>query len=295
VPPRLSPADAFIVSGSRAAELAGSWDARVRANRDQVDLIRQGAEADDFYAPVSARFIDDPRRTGDAVLDALLELAEPGDRWLDIGAGAGRYALPLALAVREVVAVEPSPAMTANLRSSMDAHGIHNVAIVGLRWPPAEKIPGADVALIAHVGYDVEPIGPFLDAMEDAAGKRCVAVLMDRSPASYAAPFWPEIHGIERAALPAVGDLVELLEARGASPRMRRIARPPRTWPDVESLLGMLRHQLWIPEGGPQDQQLRDAVAGRVAAVPEGISLPEPDGWIGVADWVPPGISSSHG
>ena len=165
MPRRRLPADA-LVSGSDAAQLAGSWDARVRANRDQVDLIRQGAEADDFYAPVSARFIDDPRRTGDAVLDALLELAEPGDRWLDIGAGAGRYALPLALAVREVVAVEPSPAMTANLRCAMDAHDIHNVVIVEVRWPPAVQIPAADVALIAHVGYDVEPIGPFLDAME---------------------------------------------------------------------------------------------------------------------------------
>ena len=63
---------------------------------------------------------------------------------------------------------------------------------------------------------------------------------------------------------------------------MRRIARPTRTWPDAESLLGMLRHQLWIPEGGPQDQQLREVVAGRVTVVPEGISLPEPDSWIGV-------------
>ena len=292
-PPRL-PADAR-VSGSDAAQLGRSWDARVRANRDQVERIRQGAEADDFYAPVSARFIDDPRRSGDAVLDALLELAEPGDRWLDIGAGAGRYALPLALAVREVVAVEPSPAMTANLRAAMEAHEIHNVVIVDVRWPPPNEMPSADVALIAHVGYDVEPITPFLDAMERAAAKRCVAVLMDRSPASYASPFWPVIHGMERAALPAVGDLVELLQARGASPRTRRLTRPTRTWPDVESLLGMLRHQLWIPEDGPQDRQLRDAVAGRVAVVPEGVSLPEPDGWIGLVDWVPAGISSGDG
>jgi hypothetical protein len=197
--------------------------------------------------------------------------------------------------VGEVVAVEPSPAMTANLRSAMSAHDIHNVVIVEERWPPHVPIPAADAALIAHVGYDVEPIAPFLDAMESAAGKRCVAVLMDRSPASYAAPFWPVIHGMERAALPAVGDLVELLQARGASPRMRRVPRPTRTWPDADSLLGMLRHQLWIPEGGPQDQQLRDAVAGRVTVVPEGVRLPEPEGWIGVVDWVPPGISSGHG
>ena len=39
-----------------------------------------------------------------ALLDILLSLARPGETWLDIGAGAGRYALPLALHVREVIA-----------------------------------------------------------------------------------------------------------------------------------------------------------------------------------------------
>jgi SAM-dependent methyltransferase len=283
------------VNESEAARLADAWDARVRANRLQVDRIRLEAEADDFYAPVSARFIEDPRRTGDAVVDALLELAQPGDRWLDIGAGAGRYALPLALAVREVVAVEPSPAMRANLRSAMDANEIRNVTVIDSRWPPSEAISSADVALIAHVGYDVEPITPFLDAMEAAVSRCCVAVLMDEAPASYAHPFWPLIHGMERDALPALGDLVALVEARGARAHVRRIPRPPRTWTDSETLVAMLRHQLWIPEGGPKDSLLRDAVAARAIAGPDGLRLPEADAWIGVVDWIPPGLSSADG
>ena len=39
------------------------------------------------------------------------------------------------------------------------------------------ELPVADVALIAHVGYDIEEIGPFIDAMERggaaAAASRC--------------------------------------------------------------------------------------------------------------------------
>ena len=72
-----------------AAELEAAWAERVRANRDQVDQIREVPDHD-FYAPVSSLFVADPRRTGEEALEALLTLIEPGDRWLDIGAGAGR-------------------------------------------------------------------------------------------------------------------------------------------------------------------------------------------------------------
>ena len=59
-----------------AAELEAAWAERVRANRDQVDQIREVPDRD-FYAPVSSLFVADPRRTGEEALDALLDLAEP--------------------------------------------------------------------------------------------------------------------------------------------------------------------------------------------------------------------------
>jgi SAM-dependent methyltransferase len=268
----------------RRARLERAWDERVLANREQVERIRQGEEADDFYAPVTARFVEDPRRTGDAVLDALLELAVAGERWLDVGAGAGRYALPLALRVAEVVAVEPSAAMVAALRAGMAEHGIRNLRVIEDRWPPSADPPSADVALIAHVGYDVAPIALFLDALEGAAG-RCVAVMMDTSPAAYAAPFWPIIHGEERVPLPALPELVDLLRARGADPQVRHLPRPVRHWPDRASLLTMLRQQLWIPNGGAAEAELIAAAEESAIAVADGVGLPEPDGVIGIVAW----------
>ena len=93
-----------------------SWSDRVRANREQVDRYREVPDGTDFYAPMAARFRDDPRRTGDAGLDFLRSLVQPGEMWLDIGAGGGRYALPIALLAGEVIALDASPGMLDVLR-----------------------------------------------------------------------------------------------------------------------------------------------------------------------------------
>src|SRR4051812_46835891 len=104
--------------------LLAAWRGRVAADKDQVERAREEPDPTDFYAPVATRFRMDPRRTDDATLNVLLALAKREDVWLDIGSGGGRYALPLAQHVREVVAVDPSPAMLALLREDATALGI---------------------------------------------------------------------------------------------------------------------------------------------------------------------------
>jgi SAM-dependent methyltransferase len=276
-----------------AADLEHAWRERVRANRAQVDQIREVPDRD-FYAPVSSLFVADPRRTGEAALDGLLALAEPEDRWLDIGAGAGRYALPLALRVAEVIAVEPSASMRNALRSGASEHGIRNIHLVGAPWPDAlaelGEPPVAEVALVAHVGYDIEDIGPFVDAMERAASRLCVAMLTDRSPASVADPFWPIVHGMERVALPALPDLAELLRARGRDIRIDEVERPTRTFDSLDGLATVVRRQLWITDDGEKEQRFRAALEGMARELDDGgwtLATP-PVGMVGILTWAPP-------
>jgi SAM-dependent methyltransferase len=275
-----------------AAELETAWAQRVRANRDQVDRVREVPDRD-FYAPVSSLFVADPRRTGEPALDALMAIARPEDRWLDIGAGAGRYALPLAARVAEVIAVEPSASMRNALRTGKAEHGAANLRIVGGVWPEAlaelGDPPVTDVALIAHVGYDIESIGPFIDAMERAAARLCVAVLTDRSPASVADPFWPIVHGIDRVPLPALPDLAELLRARGRETEILRVERAPRTFDSFDGLATFLRRQLWIAEDGEKERRFRSALAGMARERDDdGWTLASPPvGSIGILTWRP--------
>jgi CTP:molybdopterin cytidylyltransferase MocA len=281
-----------VVSGSNPdvdtpADLAELvWAERVRANREQVDRVREAPDGADFYAPVSRLFRADPDRSDDPVVAELLALAKPDETWIDIGAGAGRYALPLARAVAEVIAIEPSSSMLAALGEVAASHSVTNLRAIDDRWPMSDP-PIGDVALIAHVGYDIEPIGQFLVAMEASARRLCVAVLMERSPASAADRFWPIVHGESRLALPALPDFVELLRARGREPAVTMLERPPRHFDERAQLEGFVRRQLWIADGGEKERRFRAAFEELIVENSDGtVSLAgqEPSS-IGIVTW----------
>jgi SAM-dependent methyltransferase len=279
-------------AGQRADVLMAAWAARVRANREQAERVREAPDGGDFYAPVSGLFVADPRRSDDPTLEALREIARPDETWLDIGAGAGRYALPLALRVREVIALDPSAGMLDALRDGLERHGIRNVRPIHARWPmdpAAGAAPRADVALIAHLGYDVEAIGAFLDAMEAAAGRLCVAVLAERAPSAPAGPFWPVVHREQRVELPALGEFLAILRARGRTPSVTLERRQPRAYPSHGALMAWLRNQLFVVTGSAADERLVAELGRRMVAAEDGSVqlVPEIESRVGVASWLP--------
>jgi len=264
--------------GDLAAAAATLWAGRVRRNREQVERFREVVDGPDFYASVSAIFRDDPDRTADPVLEALRAHARPTDTWLDIGAGAGRYALPLARAVEHVIALDPSPAMLGALRESAEAHAIANIDAVDGRWPDAARPGGpldgrlpVDVSLIAHVSYDVEAIEPFVSAMEAATSRTCLAVLMERSPAMLAEAFWPPVHGEARVALPALPAFVDLLAARGRRPDVRLVETSRRRWADREEVRRYVRRQTWVQPGSAKDRRVDELLDAWLVDGPDGL------------------------
>ena len=278
------------MNAATEAEALADWAACVRRNREQAERVRQAApDGGDFYAPIASWFRADPRREGDAVLDALRALVRADETVLDIGAGGGRYALPLALHARAAIAVEPSDGMRAVLREGMAEHGIANVRVVAGRWPCPDP-PAADVALIAHVGYDVEAIGPFLDAMEAAASRLCVAVLFSRPPPSRADPFWEAIHGEPREPLPALPEFLALQRARGRRCETRCVDAGAPLWDGVEDALRFLRQQLGVAPDGPADARLRELLPRHARIGADGrVGFARDAGALGVVSWEPGG------
>lgn len=264
-----------------AARLAQEWAAAVVANREQAERVREQPERGDHYAPLASAFRADPHRRDDATLNALLEIAMPGDTWLDIGAGAGRFSLPLALHVEQVVAIEPSPSMRAEFARMQVEHGIMNVDVRDQRWPSDDpEISGmSDVALISHVGYDIEQMGAFLDTMERSATRECVALQFDRAPGSMFWQVWPKIHGEEQAHLPGALELIELLEARGAeveaSELERRGDRQRFAFAAPDAAMDWARRRLWLAEDSSRVPVLREAVEELLIERDSGWSLPD--------------------
>jgi molybdenum cofactor cytidylyltransferase len=270
-----------------------AWAERVRANAAQVERIREVPDGTDFYATVSSLFRADPTRTDDPVLNALIDRIRPGETWLDVGAGAGRFALPLARALDasggEVIALDASPSMLEVLEEIAEDHAIENIRTIHARWPASGGAAAglsADVALIAHVGYDIAAIGPFVDALEAAADRAVVAVLMERVPASAADPFWPPVHGETRDTLPALPDFLELLRARGRRPQVEMIEIETRRYESRDALEGFVRRQLWIDPAGPKEERFQAAL--------DELTVQGPDGWmlrdhapfqVGVVTW----------
>jgi CTP:molybdopterin cytidylyltransferase MocA/precorrin-6B methylase 2 len=280
-------------SGDLARLVEADWAARVRANREQVERIREVPDGTDFYAPVRSLFRADPTRTDDPILSVLLNLVRPGETWLDVGAGAGRFALPLARALDpsggSVVAIDTSASILEALREIADDHGIENVRTVHTRWPPSDPAAfTSDVALIAHVGYDIEEIGAFVDALETAARRLCVAVLMEEAPASAADPFWPLVHGEPRVALPALADFIELLRARGCKPDVTRATIEPRRFEAREAIEGFARRQLWIDPAGLKEASFQAALEALIIRSVDGWAIGDrPPVKIGIVTWSP--------
>jgi CTP:molybdopterin cytidylyltransferase MocA len=272
------------------------WSERVEANKTQVDRFREIPDGTDFYAPVTSLFRADPTRTDEPALTALLAHVLPGETWLDIGAGAGRYALPLARMLApsggSVIALDPSAGMLTALGEISAEFDIDNVRPVEGRWPPpdGDVLPyRADASLIAHVGYDIAAIGPFLDAMEAATERLCVAMLMERQPSSIADVCWPPVWGETRVALPALPEFIELLEARGRVPSVVRLEREPRRFGSRDELAGFLRRQLWVAVGSDADDRFLGALDAQLETDPSGAvgmrgQQPLP---IGVVTWDP--------
>jgi SAM-dependent methyltransferase len=271
-----------------AAALLAAWARRVRADAEQVERFGERHHDSDYYGPIADRFRADPRRTDDPPLDALLTLARPDETWLEVGAGGGRYTLPLALATREVIAVEPSPGMLGVLREGLDEHRIRNVRPVEGRWPAAAgPDTEADVALIAHVGYDVEQIGPFLDALELSARRLCVAMLYWRRPSSALDRLWPAVHGVERAPLPELRDLVTLLMARGRPVDVRLLEQAAPSFGTPDRVLEQARHQTWVRPGSDADRRLEAALRERPVEREERFAFDWAPAYLGLLTWTP--------
>jgi SAM-dependent methyltransferase len=108
----------------------------------------------------------------DPLLDFVVNSLEPGSTVLDIGAGSGRWTIPLARRAQSVTAIEPADDMAAILRQNLNSAGLQNVNILQSTWEAAET-PVHDVTVCAHAMYSSPDLAAFVRKMEKLSRKAC--------------------------------------------------------------------------------------------------------------------------
>ena len=122
---------------------------------------RENAER---YDSTSRSEYDDRVKTTIAGLDIT-----KNSRVLDIGAGPGTLAIPLAPLVNEITSVEPGGGMVDILKEHMKKKGITNVTTIQKRWEdidPARDLAGQYDVVIASLSLTMEDIQLALQKMD---------------------------------------------------------------------------------------------------------------------------------
>jgi protein-L-isoaspartate O-methyltransferase len=203
----------------------------------------------EWRADVFARRREPARLEPSPTEQVVVELAGEGGSILDIGAGTGRLAIPLAQSGHRVVAVERDAGMAERLAEEITAAGVRITRVQG-SWPDVAGNTGRhDVVMCAHVVYDVPGIGPFLDAMHDAARRAVVVELTPRHPWTGLARHFRSLHGHELPRRPTVDDFEAVVrEVTGSEPHTRWWTAPSALrFSDMAELLAFYRRRLLVP------------------------------------------------
>ena len=88
----------------------------------------------------------------EGTLAAIEQMVRPNDTLLDVGAGAGRFALPLARSVKQVTALDHAGPMLDILQQKIQKQGIDNIHLREAAWETA-TVESHDVVLAAWSLY----------------------------------------------------------------------------------------------------------------------------------------------
>ena len=180
-------------------------------------------------------------------LARVLALGGAGGSVLDVGAGTGRASLTLARQGHHITAVEPNPDMLLGLR---ELTADLPVEVVEGSWPEvAGRVAVHDVAMCAHVVYDVADVGPFLWGLHQHGARGVVIELTAVHPWAHLGRYYRALHNLERPSGPTAADLAEVVaEVTGTVPEVERWTRPPDLWfESIGEVLEFYGRRLVVP------------------------------------------------
>lgn len=271
---------------SAAVERAREWDQLVLSEHAPTDSsFRDPPPDEDPWTGLARSFAPPDRAEEDLdpavpVIDTYLD---KNDTVIDVGAGGGRLAIPLARRCAGVITVEPSPAMRAGMEASISELGVDNVEVVAETWEDAD-IQKGDHVVCSHVMYATTPILPFLEKLQNHARKRVTVMLRERPPQGNFHELFERLFGEKRIPLPAMPEFRGLLESLDIKYDLHRLEdRPHGEFRDFDSALRRSTQRLFLNSGSPNATRLAELMPSCLVPNGDGVkfSWAEPQkGWL---------------
>jgi SAM-dependent methyltransferase len=248
--------------------MAGAGPAAVRWQRLVTDRLAELERLSPTAGSVSGSFWN--RRAGryaastkladlgrDPFLRRLRRATSASSSVVDVGAGTGRYALPLARDVAHVTAVEPSSAMLAVLEQDARELGVANVRTVPGTWEQAPAEP-ADVAFSSFVLTLVPDARAFLLKLDAVARHHVLLYLGAYCGDAVLDPLWRHFHGEPRAPGPSFLDALAVLRELGIDAQVRVVEIPNhRRFATPADAVEHYRDALLLPDTPQVGDELR--------------------------------------
>src|SRR5437899_9058257 len=131
---------------------------------DRATLAAEHA-AHGYWDRRAASYARSTQTRVDEFLQVLEPYLSPRKTLIDVGAGTGRHAIPLAERLEWVTAIEPSEGMRSHIPPR------DNITVIASTWEDAEDAP-ADLVICCHVLYGVADPVHFLDTLQKYARER---------------------------------------------------------------------------------------------------------------------------
>jgi ubiquinone/menaquinone biosynthesis C-methylase UbiE len=191
-----------------------------------------GTHADPrYWDRRSASFARSTRARVDEFLKVLDPYVSPGKTLIDVGAGTGRHAAPLAERMEWVTAVEPSEGMRSRIPVT------DNMTVVASTWEDAE-VARADLVICCHVLYGVADPEPFITKLDRSARERVFIMLRESELPHPAAAIRKRLNGEAGPRMPRFSDLFMLLIQVGYAPDVTFLRYPSvNRYSDLEEAL----------------------------------------------------------
>lgn len=274
-------------------EAAQRWRRLVGARWEEMAALdgERGAPGAVFSGKRGERFARQVLGTGDddPFVQRVRATIDSSATVLDVGAGPGRIALPLAATAQAVTAVDPSPDMLEILRREARRRGLDNIDTVTGLWEET-NVPAADVAVCAYVLPIVEDAEVFLRKLDAAARRRVFVALAGVSSDLTLDVFWRHFHRTRRQPAPTYLDALAVLRELGIDADVEVVEVPALSrYDDLAEAVSAFRDALLLPDDADVGAELETLLAQWLVRTADGLRPPLASGATAILSWQPSG------